>query len=65
MVAAQHEEAVGVGELQRVEVEDTLGGEAAAVDIVAQKEVLRVLVRTANFEQAKQVKVLPVDVAAH
>ena len=53
---------VAVAELEAPEVEDALERKVAAVDVVAQEEVARVLGVAAHGEQLDQVEKLPVNV---
>ena len=65
VVSSQHEERLGVGELERVEVENNFGREAAAIHVVAEEQIARRRRVTANLEQSNQIEELPVDVTAH
>ena len=65
VVAAQHEERLRVIDLEREQEQHALAREAPAIDVVAEEEVLRVPRVAARLEQAEQVEVLAVDVAAH
>ena len=63
MVASQEEEVLGVLDLVREEKADGLERLLAAVDVVAQEQVVRLWWEAAVLEQAQQVVVLTVDVA--
>ena len=65
VVATQHEECLGIVHLECVQIQHHLAAEAAAVDVVAQEEVLCVLRVAAHLEQSNEVEELPVQVSAH
>ncbi len=50
VVASEHEQRLGVCQLEGVQVQNDLAREAAAVDIVAEEEVLSVLRIAADLE---------------
>ena len=64
MVAAQDEEVLGVLDLVREQQADGLERLLAAVDVVAEEEVVGFGREAAVFEEAQEVVVLSVDVAA-
>lgn len=64
VIAAKHEKVLGVLDLIRQQQADRLQRLLAAVNIVAQKQVVGLGREPAVLEQAQQVVVLPVDVAA-
>ena len=65
MVAAQDEEVLGVLDLVGEQQADRLEGLFAAVDVVAEEEVVCFGWEAAVLEQSQQVVVLSVDVAAN
>ena len=64
VVAAKDEEVFGILDLVREEEADDLEGLLAAVDVVAEEEVVGLGGESAVLEQAEEVGVLAVDVAA-
>ena len=62
VVPAQHDDLFRVQELGSEEVSDDLDGEGAAIDVVAQEEVLAGVDTAAYLYQGPQVVELPVDV---
>lgn len=65
MVAAEDEEILRVADLEREEEADSFDTLLTAIDVVAQKQVVRVGREAAILKEAQQVVVLAVDVAAH
>mmetsp|Transcript_124433 Transcript_124433/g.244054 ORF Transcript_124433/g.244054 Transcript_124433/m.244054 type:complete len:210 (+) Transcript_124433:920-1549(+) len=65
VVAPEHPHPLRVANFQCVHRDHDLHGEGAAVNVVAQEDVLRVARRAANLEQLDQIIVLAVDVANH
>ena len=63
MVASQQEEVLGVFDLVREQQADRLERLLAAVHIVAEEEVVRLWREASVLKEAKQVKVLAVQVA--
>ena len=63
VVAAKDEEVLGVLDLVREQQADALQAVLAAVDVVAEEEVVRVRREAAVLKQPQQVVELPVDVA--
>lgn len=62
MISTEKPESVGVPDLQRPEVQNTLNTEVASIDVISQEKVSRIRRITANFEQLHQVEVLTVNV---
>jgi hypothetical protein len=64
VISSQHEQRLRIGDLECVEVEHDFSAEAAAVDVIAEEEVLRVLRVSTDLEQSNEVEELSVDIAA-
>jgi hypothetical protein len=63
VVAAQQEEVLGVLDLVAEEQQDRLEALLAAVDVVAEEEVVGRGREAAHLKEPDQVRILPVDVA--
>ena len=63
MVASQQEKVLGVLDLVRKQQANGLEALLASVDVVTQKEIVRLGREAAVLEEAQQVKVLPVEIA--
>lgn len=63
MVAAQYVELVGVAHLERQQQADRLNGLLAAIDVIAEKQVVGGRRKASVLEQTQQVVVLAVDIA--
>mmetsp|Transcript_23280 Transcript_23280/g.38919 ORF Transcript_23280/g.38919 Transcript_23280/m.38919 type:complete len:232 (-) Transcript_23280:380-1075(-) len=64
MVASQQEEILGVLNLVREQEADSLQALLAAVDIIPKEQVVCLRWKPTVFEQAEEVRVLPVDITA-
>ncbi|KAI8035088.1 hypothetical protein M5D96_012181 [Drosophila gunungcola] len=65
VVAAQQEQRLRIGDLQRPQIQDALDAEVAPIDVVAQEQILGGRRRATDLEQLHQVVELAVYVAAH
>jgi len=65
VITTEQEEVLGVLDLVREQETDGLERLPAAVDVIAEKEVVLVRWEATEFKQAQEIRVLPVDVAWH
>lgn len=65
VIATYQVHARGIPQLEADEERDGFDGKQAAVDVVAQKEIVRVGAEAANLEYLEHVEELAVDVANH